>query len=44
MNNHEFQLRPVQPSDFQAVLDLIIAFDVAVLGVPDTTEDDLRTN
>ena len=38
------RLRPVQPSDFQAVLDLIIAFDVAVLGVPDTTEDDLRTN
>ena len=43
MNNNEFQLRPAQPADFQAVLDLIIAHDVAVLGFPDYTEDDLRT-
>lgn len=42
MNNHRFELRPAQPEDFQAVLDLIIAFDVAVLGFPDTTADDLR--
>jgi len=43
MHNNEFHLRPAQPADFQAVLDLIIAHDVAVLGFPDYTEDDLRT-
>jgi GNAT superfamily N-acetyltransferase len=43
MYNNKFQLRPAQPADFQAVLDLIIAHDVAVLGFPDYTEDDLRS-
>jgi len=44
MNNGDFQLRPAQPDDFQAVFALIIAHDVAVLGFPDYTEDDLHAD